>query len=163
MDCEIKRSIESEADTLSDIRVASKGHWGYSEETLEEWRPLMRISEDYIRSNIVFSIYIENTLSGFYAIRREKNEDFLDHLWLLPEVIGMGVGLLAIEHATREAAKLSIASLTIISDADAEGFYQKVGAVRTGEFFSEPQNRMLPVLRLDIPDEQNQTVEATSP
>jgi GNAT superfamily N-acetyltransferase len=92
---------------------------------------------------------------GFYALK--KGDDYyLDHLWLLPEVIGRGLGRIAFEHAVQLARESGMSSFLIISDFHAEGFYLKMGARKIGEFFSPHQNRMLPKLIFQIPESATQ-------
>jgi GNAT superfamily N-acetyltransferase len=148
----IRPAREDEAAALSDIRVRSKGHWGYSRETLEAWRPAMAVTVDYVRTAIVQSILAEDALVGFYALK--KDEGLLDHLWLLPEVIGKGVGRFAFAHASSLARDLGLRTLLIVSDVDAAGFYLKMGAKQIGEFYSPDQNRLLPKLLFRIPEER---------
>jgi GNAT superfamily N-acetyltransferase len=149
MHLEIRASHEADAGDLTAVRIQSKGYWGYSNETLASWGPAMQITPEYIRSNLVRNIYSEGLLVGFYAIQR-GDEDVLDHLWLLPQVIGKGMGRAALSHAVHYAGQCGIKSLRIVSDADAEGFYLHLGAKRVGEIFSPLQNRMLPVLALAV-------------
>jgi GNAT superfamily N-acetyltransferase len=151
MNVEIRETREEEAELLSDIRVRSKGHWGYSRETLEAWRPLMVVTREYIRAATVRSVLLDDRLVGFYALKKE--EDLLDHLWLVPEAIGRGVGRFAFAHAVGAARALGMRSLLIISDADAEGFYLKLGAKRIGDVYSPHQNRMLPKLLFQISED----------
>ena len=47
---------EADASALTEIRVKSKGHWGYSQATLESWRPAMQVTRDYLRANLVRTI-----------------------------------------------------------------------------------------------------------
>ena len=149
MHLEIRASHEADAGDLTEVRIKSKGYWGYSNETLASWGPAMQITPEYIRNNLVRSIYSEGLLVGFYAIKR-GDEDVLDHLWLLPQAIGKGVGRAAMSHAVQCAKQCGIKSLLIVSDADAEGFYLHLGARKTGEIFSPVQNRMLPLLALAV-------------
>ncbi|MES2475733.1 MAG: GNAT family N-acetyltransferase [Verrucomicrobiota bacterium] len=160
MKIEIRDALEAEAGALSDIRVRSKGHWGYSHEKLEAWRPAMIVTADCIRKSSVRSIIVDGDLVGFYALKKE--EGLLDHLWLVPEAIGKGVGRFAFTHAGSVARSLGMETLLIISDADAEGFYLKMGARKIGEFYSPDQNRMLPKLLFRIPEELNKTTAANS-
>lgn len=149
MHLEIRASHESDAGDLTAVRIQSKGHWGHSSETLASWGPAMQITPEYIRSNLVRSIYSEGQLVGFYAIQR-GDEDVLDHLWLLPRAIGKGMGRAALSHAVQSAGQCGIKTLRIVSDADAEGFYLHLGAQKIGELFSPLQNKMLPVLLLAV-------------
>lgn len=77
----------------------------------------------------------------------------LDHLWVSPENIGSGIGRSLFEHAVYRAAILGAEALEIESDPNAEGFYQRMGAERTGEnvLDIEGQSRTLPLLGLAIP------------
>lgn len=150
MKIEIRGAREDEAAALSDIRVRSKGHWGYSRETLEAWRPAMVVSIDYIRSATVRSLLVDGGLVGFYALKKE--EGMLDHLWLIPEVIGKGLGRFAFADAIAVARGIGMRTLLIISDADAAGFYLKMGAQKVGEFYSPHQQRMLPKLLFRVPE-----------
>jgi GNAT superfamily N-acetyltransferase len=155
MKIEIRDTLVEEADTLSDIRMRSKGHWGYSRETLETWRAAMVVTAAYIHSATVRSIFVDGCLVGFYALKKE--DGLLDHLWLVPEVIGKGVGRFAFAHACSVAHGIGMQTLLIISDVDAAGFYVKMGAEKVGEFYSPHQNRMLPKYLFCISDESPET------
>lgn len=138
-----------DAAALTEIRISAKGYWGYSTAVLESWRPAMQITADYIRNNWVYTIDRDGQRVGFYALTRNEPHE-LDHLWLHPCAIGQGIGRQAWQHALATARAQNIASLRIVSDADAVGFYLHLGAVRIGELFSAVQNRMLPVLEFVI-------------
>lgn len=161
MKIEIRATREDEAEALSDIRVRSKGHWGYSRETLEAWRPAMIVTVDYIRSATVRSILVDDRLVGFYALKQA--EGILDHFWLVPEVIGKGVGRFAFTHASSMARSLGLQTLLIISDVDAAGFYLHMGAQKVGEFYSPHQNRLLPKLLFNLADAHNAAARPASP
>lgn len=142
-------SLPAEANTLSEIAIRSKGHWGHPQELLDLWREGLRIEPAYISKNTLRSLQIGKQSIGFFAIA-EGSPHMLDHLWILPEFIGFGYGKLALLEIKKICRERSIPSLTIISDPDAEGFYLHHGAIRIGEHPSIPQNRLLPKLRLDI-------------
>ena len=150
MKTDFRNALASQANTLSDLAIESKGHWGYSRTQLDVWRKDLRIEEEYIERNSVQAIYSEDQLVGFFAIKKGKEENCLDHLWLLPEAIGKGIGKLVFERIVEECIALSIEEFLIISDPDAEGFYLRQGAERIGEVESIPQKRMLPKLKYCI-------------
>jgi len=127
---------------LRDILIKSKGYWGYSEEQLAIWRSNLVFEKKYISQNTVKLIIKESKIIGFFAITRNK-VDLLDHLWLLPEAIGKGIGNLVFKQILKECNALGISEFFIISDPDAQGFYEKKGAKQVGEVYSEPQKRML--------------------
>ncbi|MDB4142395.1 GNAT family N-acetyltransferase [Akkermansiaceae bacterium] len=111
-----------------------------------KWERLMR-KKPRGTPHSVQAIYSDNQLVGFFAIKKGKEGNYLDHLWLLPEAIGKGVGRLAFERIIEECIDLNIEDFFVVSDPDAEGFYLRQGAERIGEVESIPQKRMLPRLK----------------
>jgi len=144
--------IDAEAkhtELLRDTLITSKGHWGYSQEQLEEWKSNLKFEGDYVSRNTVKLILKDEEVIGFFAIVK-SDIDELDHLWLLPKAIGKGYGNLVFEQILSECNSLEISNFYIISDPDAEGFYLKKGALKVGEVYSEPQKRMLPKLKFTV-------------
>ncbi|MFT5705923.1 MAG: hypothetical protein ACI9ES_000193 [Oceanospirillaceae bacterium] len=136
----------SENILLRDILIESKGYWGYSREQLDIWRSSLKFESEYIASNTVKLITKDSKVIGFYALTR-SDIDELDHLWLLPEAIGLGNGNTTFEQILRECASVGIGEFFITSDPDAVGFYLKKGAVLVEGIYSVPQKRMLPRLK----------------
>ena len=144
-----RSALIEESDILSDLAIKSKGHWGYSKEQLDGWRSDLRIGQTYIQEHIVRTIWSDSELVGFFAIKKGKTYA-LDHLWLLPKVIGKGIGVQAFQEIIKECEASGIDAFTIVSDPNAEGFYLKAGAKRIGEVESTPKNRFLPTLRYQL-------------
>ena len=147
----IRRASPEEADVLTTIALNAKRHWGYPEHWIKHWQDDLRISPDFIIANQVFVAERDDQILGFYAlkIRHEKAE--LDHLWVAPEHIGTGVGKQLFIHAMQSSAGRNGSEIEILSDPNAEGFYQKMGAHRVGETVSEIdcESRGLPRLTID--------------
>ncbi len=72
-------------------------------------------------------------MGGFYALVERGSKVELEHLWVLPEHIGTGIGRALFDHAVRKAAALGATILSIEADPNAEGFYRRMGARRVGE------------------------------
>ena len=83
----------------------------------------------------------ENTVRGFYALTVAPAKVELDHLWIRPEHIGKGLGRELFVHAMQQAAALGTSVVEITAEPNAEGFYEKMGAVRVGELRSELDGR----------------------
>jgi GNAT superfamily N-acetyltransferase len=71
---------------------------------------------------------------------------------VLPENLRQGIGRRLFGHAVERARALGFGRLTIESDPNAEGFYQKMGArrvdLRSSQLEGEP--RKLPLLLYEI-------------
>jgi predicted GNAT family N-acyltransferase len=72
-------------------------------------------------------------------------------MWVAPKHIGTGVGKELFIHAMQISARDKISEVEISADPNAEGFYKRMGATRTGEVSSEidGQERRLPRLTID--------------
>jgi N-acetylglutamate synthase-like GNAT family acetyltransferase len=147
----IRKAATEDADALTEIAHDAKRHWGYPEHWLQHWQADLTISPEFIAGNDVYIAENEGEPLGFYAlvVREEKAE--LDHLWVTPAHIGTGVGKQLFLHAMQHAARENIATVEILADPNAEGFYRKQGAHRVGEVISEidGEPRVLPLLTVD--------------
>lgn len=140
-----------EAVALTDLAHGSKRHWGYPENWISHWKDALTITPEYIQGNQVFVAEDDERVIGFYALVVSDNRAELDHLWVSPDHMGTGVGKALFVHAMRAAKGQNLSEIDILSDPNAEGFYKKMGAYRTGESVSEVdgQPRVLPRLTID--------------
>ena len=147
----IRKATIEDASTLTTIAHDAKRHWGYPEHWIKHWQDDLTISPDFVAANQVYVAERDNELLGFYALIVRQNKAELDHLWVAPAHIGTGVGKELFLHAMQSAARRNIPEVEILSDPNAEGFYRKMGAYRSGETVSEidGQPRSLPRLTVD--------------
>ncbi len=138
-----------QGNLLRDLLIESKSYWGYSTEQLEYWRSIVKFDAAYIQENKVVLICSTSKVVGFFAIKR-GDTDKLDHLWLLPEAIGKGIGNIAFDEILKQCTRLGILTFLITSDPDAEGFYLRKGAIQESHIWSDAQKRMLPQLRFSL-------------
>jgi GNAT superfamily N-acetyltransferase len=149
---QICRAEPDDADTLTEIAHAAKRHWGYPETWIAHWKPDLTITPEFIAGNEVFVAVVDAETAGCCALVLNESLTEIEHMWIRPEYIGTGVGRALFSHATARAAELNIRELEISSDPNAEGFYQRMGAVRIGEVRSviEGQPRVLPRMRVQL-------------
>jgi GNAT superfamily N-acetyltransferase len=145
-DMEIRRAEPPDADALTRIAFAAKGHWGYP----ERWQQGLIITPDFVRHSEVHVAAIEEEPAGFYALLGERPKIELEQLWVLPERMGLGRALFG--HAVDRASALGAETLGIEADPNAEGFYLRMGATRVGEIVYEldGRERVLPLLAVDL-------------
>ena len=101
---------------LSLIAYAAKRHWGYPERWMERWREGLTITPEFVEGNEVYAALVEGEPVGFYALVGEGCRIELEHLWVLPERMGTGVGRALLEHAAGRAADLGAETLGIEAD-----------------------------------------------
>jgi N-acetylglutamate synthase-like GNAT family acetyltransferase len=147
----IRRAAAEDAGSLTTIAHDAKRHWGYPEHWIKHWQDDLTISPEYVATNQVYVAESEDNLVGFYALIIRDDKAELDHMWVAPAHIGKGVGKELFIHAMQNAARQDIYEVEILSDPNAEGFYRKIGAHRSGETVTEidGQERALPRLTVD--------------
>lgn len=149
--CFIRRANAGEAPILTEIALAAKRHWRYPESWIEAWRDDLAVTPELIERNEMFAAVANDNPIGFYALVKSEGQTQLDHLWILPEWIGKGIGRQLLMHALDRASAIGARQIEIVSDPNAEGFYLKAGARKIGEVVSaiEGQERRLPRLAMN--------------
>ncbi|MGE0885539.1 MAG: GNAT family N-acetyltransferase [Blastocatellales bacterium] len=152
MKLEIQKAKSEETAKLTEIALAAKRNWGYPESWIQLWLEELTITTDYLEANEVYTAIEAGKPVGFYALIETGSVTELDHLWVLPELTGKGIGSRLISHAIERAAAAGATAVEVVSDPNAEGFYLKAGANRIGEVVSiiEGRERRLPRLRIEI-------------
>lgn len=145
----MRKAIVEDAPLLSDLAYRSKAHWGYDQPFMEACRDALTITADYIRSNPVYVLEVDQCIVGFYSFLVEDEK--LDCLFLEPDWIGKGLGKRMWSHVLQGAKECGLSSFTLDSDPYAEPFYLKRGAVKIGEIESTAiAGRKLPILQVSV-------------
>lgn len=107
---------------------------------------------EFIAANVTYCAMEDARAVGFYLLTNESDGLHLDHLWIIPQAMGRGIGRALFEHAVGQARELGHRTLKIEADPNAEGFYTRMGARRVGATGTiiEDQRRELPVLQYDL-------------
>ena len=149
---QILRAKPEQAATLTDLAIAAKRRWGYPEQWMESWNHVLTIQPAFIAEHETYTAFMDNRPAGFYALRHGLDRMYLEHLWVLPEVMRRGVGRALFNHAIGRSRELGCSILEIESDPHAAGFYERMGASRIGTTVTElaGRPRELPVLVYEI-------------
>ena len=140
----LRAAREDEAERLSQIARKAKAHWGYSAEQLESWRgAFLTVTSDYIAAH---SVWVATDSSdcpiAFAALERSAEGDVLEHLWVLPDTMDLGIGRRLFQRVAFESP-----AFTFTSDPNADNFYYRMGARKIGEVTSDYQGRALTKFR----------------
>src|SRR5699024_12827201 len=92
LEVEIRKAELREASLLSKIALDAKSFWNYPEGFMKLWKDDLTITSDFIAANLVRCGLVESAVVGFYALLKDDYRFELDHLWLLQNYIGEGVG-----------------------------------------------------------------------
>ena len=152
----IRRSLPEEASTLSAIAKQAKQYWGYPEHWIQHWENDLTVSEDFVRNNHVYVAERDQQICGFYALSINGSQAELEHMWVAPAYIGSGVGKELFLDAMDRSTTMKVNRIDITADPNAAGFYERMGATRTGDVVSEMDGepRILPRMTIEPPDSE---------
>jgi len=148
----IRRASPDNSDTLTQIALDAKRHWGYPEHWIKHWESDLTISSDFIDANHVYVADSDGEIRGFYALCLSGEKAELEHMWIRPDYIGTGIGKELFLDAMERAATLNITKVELSADPNAAGFYERMGATKIGQTDSEidGQVRKVPRMKIDL-------------
>lgn len=141
-----------ECAALSALCLRSKAHWGYDAEFVEACRPYLRIEPHCVRAHHAFvALDHEDRIVGVCQIDPGHSAGNLDLLFIEPDAIGTGAGRVLFQEAAQRLREAGVETMTILSDPDARGFYEAMGAVFIADRPSDVfEGRNLPWLELRL-------------
>lgn len=150
----IIRARPEHAGHLTQIAHAAKSYWGYPSQWIELWHNQLTITAQYILQHETYEAVDDDgdAILGFYALAGEGAKLMLDHLWVQPRSLRLGVGKRLFQDAIARATELGAQRIEIEADPNAEAFYIKMGAQTIGEVTYELEGlpRSLPLLAYTI-------------
>jgi GNAT superfamily N-acetyltransferase len=146
------RASPENAGELTAIANAAKAYWGYPESWLTRWADALTITPDYICAHPTYVARLNGSIVGFCSVAIDGEAAVLDHLWVLPQSMDVGVGRFLFQQAEEIARQGGASSLNIESDPHAEQFYIHMGATRTGQLAAamDDKERFLPLLKKNL-------------
>jgi GNAT superfamily N-acetyltransferase len=146
----LRPANSADAAALAALSFRSKAHWGYDAAFMEQVRNALEPELDYLANSPVFVLERGGEAVAFYGFKMIDGEIFLHDFFIVPELIGQGIGkqlwLCALDTARAE----NYTSFLIESDPFAKGFYSHMGARQIGQISASGTGRLLPLLRFDI-------------
>ena len=121
MNSETFHATPGQAKILTQIAFTAKRHWGYPEHWIQLWSPILTITPELIVKYDTYVASVNEKPIGFYALSVEDDKANLEHLWVLPEYMGKGVGKKLFEHVLSRCKEIGVYTLEIESDPNAHG------------------------------------------
>jgi GNAT superfamily N-acetyltransferase len=148
----IRTASAVESETLTEIALNAKRHWGYPEHWIKHWEDDLTISPDFIDNNHVYVVEEDGEIRGFYALCVANEKAELEHMWVSPQYIGTGIGKELFLDAMERAAQMNVSEVELSADPNAAGFYERMGAERIGEVDSaiDGQTRKIPRMKMSV-------------
>jgi GNAT superfamily N-acetyltransferase len=149
----IRRARPEEAGALSALCKRAKAHWGYDADFMRLSDASLTIAPELIGTGrVVVAETRDGKIAGMASLAPLPDDVWdLLHMFVEPAAMGTGAGRTLFAAVTAMARDFGGRVLSIQSDPNAEGFYRRMGARRTGEAPSDAvPGRKLPMLEFDL-------------
>ncbi len=147
----IKKAHIHDSEILTQITMASKAFWGYSDEQMAIWSDSLCITETYIETKEVYKLIMDKAVIAYYSFYEQNLCELkLDNLFILPEFIGKGFGSILMKDFLTRIQNMGIKKIILESDPHAEKFYEKFGFARVGKIETSIKDRFLPLMELKL-------------
>ena len=147
MTATITKALSADANRLTEIAWQSKSHWNYPAAWMELWRKGLTITPEIITKHDVFKLVLEDgEIVGCCVLITEEDVLWVEHLWILPTAIGHGFGTQLLQTSLNRTMSPIHKKIKVVSDINAEVFYQKMGFETVSQYESVPKGRFLPVM-----------------
>jgi len=148
---QITPANSKDAETLTELTLASKAHWGYSPGQMALWTNELTIDPAYIATNKVYKLLLQNKLIGYYSYYLlNKTQVYLDNLFIHPDHIGNGYGCVLMQDFLTRIQNSGLTSIQLESDPNAKNFYLKFGFIVVELKESSIKGRYLPIMEKSL-------------
>jgi N-acetylglutamate synthase-like GNAT family acetyltransferase len=148
----LRRGRPAEAETLTELAMRSKAHWGYDDAFMAMCRAELTIAEERIAEATVIVAERGGRTVGFGGL--SVTEGAAGEIWDIfvePAEIGRGIGNSIMLELIRHAREAGARRLVVDADPHARGFYEKLGFRFSRDVPSGSiPGRTLPQLTLDV-------------
>jgi GNAT superfamily N-acetyltransferase len=118
---------------------------------MEMWRESLEVTEEFILENIVVKAFSDNQFIGFFVlVDLGKNTWDLDAFWIVVSEIRKGYGKEMFQYVLEVLKNRKAEKLEVVSDPNANGFYEKMGGKWIRKFPSKPEGRELDVYEYNV-------------
>ncbi len=127
MNIVIRAASYKDSDVLTAISFAAKRHWNYPDEYFDVWKDELTITPSYIQKHIVYVAERSGQAVGYFSLVEVKTDfragkilinkgTWLEHIFILPEYIGKGIGTQLIDFMKIKCKEMNIGTIHIFSD-----------------------------------------------
>lgn len=124
---------DSDFDALADLRIAAMRESLERVGRFDPERARQRLRASFAPA-LTTGILLQGQRVGFYVLRAEDGALKLDHLYILPDFQGRGLGSAVMQRIAEDADRQGLAvRLGALRDSESNQFYRRHGYVQTGE------------------------------
>ncbi len=110
------------------------------------WKDDLTVTESELQTIHAYWFCQNGEVVGFFALKPDEPQWELEHFWLSPSRIGQGLGAGMWEAMAGRLKSFNRTQLRVVSDPNAQGFYERMGGTHVWWVPGVPAGRRLPLL-----------------
>lgn len=149
----IELAQPEDAIALTNLCLISKQYWGYDDAFIDMCRDELTLKSNDFFDTCIAVAKNDKEYCGVIQLKMNalSKEGELEKLFVHPDYMGNGIGKLLYDFGVKKAQEMSINSLLLDADPNAEDFYYKMGAVKIGDSPSGSiPGRIIPRMMISI-------------
>lgn len=147
----LKRAQAGNAEALTQLAVNSEATWNFDDEFMNLFELLYAVTPDFISTQLVYELYEEDELIGFFGIFKEELISILEFFYISADHIGQGYGNIMWENLLKICNENQISMIEFVTSPEAMPFYSAKGAILMENVTSLVMpKRKIPKLRYEI-------------
>jgi GNAT superfamily N-acetyltransferase len=146
---ELRPARAGEAEALRALLAAAKGHWGYAPERVAAWARTVDMAATLREQDVWVATEDGAPVAWAGLVPPRDGVAELEHLWVDPMHMGLGIGSALFRQAARRAAELGAVRMEWEAEPNALGFYHRMGGRELRTVVSE-WGRTLSVMGVEL-------------
>jgi N-acetylglutamate synthase-like GNAT family acetyltransferase len=146
----LRKASADEVEALNQFIRLSKGVWGYSDDFLDEFIERWGLTKETLEKKSVKILEMDGEIHGVFSFGPNKKKKIeLDLFFVNPKFIKTGIGRKMWNFIDEYARANKWKGFELISDPNAEEFFQRMGAKTVSTVESFP-GRFVPVMKYEL-------------
>ncbi len=146
------KKIRPNNEILNNIMMRSLAVWGYSPKQIEGAVEALEITEEFLGKSICYVAELNDLIKGFFCIEPNQIGELSEaKFYIEPDSMRLGLGTILWNKVIYELKNEEVKYFKFLIDPNAQGFYEKLGAVKVAEQPSDIiEGYMIPIMKYTI-------------
>lgn len=140
----------ADCESLSELAIRSKRHWGYSKEAMELWNVNLTITEEFMNSHTIIKATLEDDIVGFFALEEIQPTTRIAHYWVDTPFMRKGYGSAMFKYLKEFLKSKNVSKATVVLDPNGLAFFEKKGAKVLNKIEHKVKNKFLLIVEIPI-------------
>lgn len=145
-----EKATAADIESLTELAIRSKRHWGYSKEAMELWNINLTMTEEFLNSHTVIKATLEDDIVGFFALEEIQPTTRIAQYWVDTPFMRKGYGSAMFKYLKDFLKQNKVEKATIVLDPNGLAFFESKGAKVLNKIEHKVKNKFLLIVEIPI-------------